>query len=332
MRVPTKRGARCGRASTASAASATTWSSATCTCISHMHEHIESVIGEGAQGGLCWRPSTTGPGHGDNPSPSPPPPRTAWRTTSTTTSSAPAAARALTPPSACASPTSGGAPGGDGRLGDRTLAQAARSVAASAQACLKPPRPHPLPPSIDADMKEACAEDIQATCATAVDAMADPHIRQSVLNCLQVGPHGRSDQPWACRADGAAPSGGGRNGGGPTPARACPTACGCSLGREGTGGKGCAALRTVVVSGGSEGGGDGRAGHSAGASRPSTPPPQPPPQSFKAELRSDRCRDKVVRQMMRAARNINFNDVLAQACQEDRAKYCQGVQPVRGER
>jgi len=34
--------------------------------------------------------------------------------------------------------------------------------------------------------------------------------------------------------------------------------------------------------------------------------------------------------MMRAARDIRFDDMLAKACREDRAKFCNAVQPVGG--
>jgi Cysteine rich repeat len=50
-------------------------------------------------------------------------------------------------------------------------------------------------------------------------------------------------------------------------------------------------------------------------------------QQFREELRSVECRDKVHRKMSRAARDIRFDDVLANACQEDRRMYCNDVQP-----
>ncbi|KAI8475756.1 MAG: hypothetical protein J3K34DRAFT_453290 [Monoraphidium minutum] len=50
-------------------------------------------------------------------------------------------------------------------------------------------------------------------------------------------------------------------------------------------------------------------------------------QTFKEELKSDECREKVHRAMVREARDIRFDDVLADACQEDRKTYCNDVQP-----
>jgi hypothetical protein len=57
-------------------------------------------------------------------------------------------------------------------------------------------------------------------------------------------------------------------------------------------------------------------------------PPSSRPQTFKEELKSSACRDKVHRKVMRAARDIRFDDVLANACQEDRKNFCNDVQPV----
>jgi Golgi apparatus protein 1 len=54
-------------------------------------------------------------------------------------------------------------------------------------------------------------------------------------------------------------------------------------------------------------------------------------QQFRDELHSQECRDQVHRKMTRAARDIRFDDVLANACQEDRKQYCNDVQPVSGE-
>ena len=53
-------------------------------------------------------------------------------------------------------------------------------------------------------------------------------------------------------------------------------------------------------------------------------------QQFRDELHSQECRDQVHRKMTRAARDIRFDDVLANACQEDRKQYCNDVQPVSG--
>lgn len=38
---------------------------------------------------------------------------------------------------------------------------------------------------------------------------------------------------------------------------------------------------------------------------------------------------QVHRKMKRASRDIRFDDVLANACQDDRKTYCSAVQPVR---
>eukprot|EP00879_Flechtneria_rotunda_P000602 GHRR01000712.1.p1 GENE.GHRR01000712.1~~GHRR01000712.1.p1 ORF type:complete len:883 (+),score=207.41 GHRR01000712.1:2504-5152(+) len=50
-------------------------------------------------------------------------------------------------------------------------------------------------------------------------------------------------------------------------------------------------------------------------------------QQFKEELNSQECRDKIHRKTQRAARDIRFDDVLANACQEDRKNFCNDVQP-----
>lgn len=39
---------------------------------------------------------------------------------------------------------------------------------------------------------------------------------------------------------------------------------------------------------------------------------------------------QVRRALVRASRDIRFNDVLANACSEDRKAYCSDVQPVSG--
>ena len=51
-------------------------------------------------------------------------------------------------------------------------------------------------------------------------------------------------------------------------------------------------------------------------------------QQFKEELKSQECKDQIARRTSRAARDIRFDDVLANACQDDRKKYCNDVQPV----
>jgi len=50
-------------------------------------------------------------------------------------------------------------------------------------------------------------------------------------------------------------------------------------------------------------------------------------QQFKEELKSQECKDQIARRTSRAARDIRFDDVLANACQDDRKKYCNDVQP-----
>lgn len=51
-------------------------------------------------------------------------------------------------------------------------------------------------------------------------------------------------------------------------------------------------------------------------------------QQYKEELKSDKCKAEVHRRMSRAARDIRFDEVLANACYDDRAKFCNDVQPV----
>lgn len=50
---------------------------------------------------------------------------------------------------------------------------------------------------------------------------------------------------------------------------------------------------------------------------------------YREELKSSKCREEVHRRMKRAGRDIRFDDVLANACHEDRAHFCADVQPVR---
>jgi hypothetical protein len=52
-------------------------------------------------------------------------------------------------------------------------------------------------------------------------------------------------------------------------------------------------------------------------------------QTLRDELASPACRDKVRRKMARAARDVRLDDVLAEACAEDRKALCNDVQPVR---
>ncbi|GBF94315.1 hypothetical protein Rsub_06937 [Raphidocelis subcapitata] len=50
-------------------------------------------------------------------------------------------------------------------------------------------------------------------------------------------------------------------------------------------------------------------------------------QSFRDELASQECQLKIHRQLSRASRDIRFDELLADACQEDRKKHCAEVQP-----
>lgn len=50
-------------------------------------------------------------------------------------------------------------------------------------------------------------------------------------------------------------------------------------------------------------------------------------QQFRDELHSQECREQVHRKMSRASRDIRFDEILANACQEDRKQYCNDVQP-----
>ncbi|GAX77303.1 hypothetical protein CEUSTIGMA_g4749.t1 [Chlamydomonas eustigma] len=49
-------------------------------------------------------------------------------------------------------------------------------------------------------------------------------------------------------------------------------------------------------------------------------------QQYKEELKSEKCQAEVHRRTKRAARDIRFDEVLADACQEDRTKFCNDVQ------
>lgn len=51
-------------------------------------------------------------------------------------------------------------------------------------------------------------------------------------------------------------------------------------------------------------------------------------QQYREELKSDACRREVLRRTQRAARDIRFDEVLADACTEDRIKLCNDVQAV----
>jgi len=50
-------------------------------------------------------------------------------------------------------------------------------------------------------------------------------------------------------------------------------------------------------------------------------------QQYKEELKNDKCKAEVHRRMSRAAKDIRFDEVLANACYDDRAKFCNDVQP-----
>jgi golgi apparatus protein 1 len=52
-------------------------------------------------------------------------------------------------------------------------------------------------------------------------------------------------------------------------------------------------------------------------------------QQYKEELTEKKCQKAVRRMMTRAGRDIRFDEALANACTEDRKKFCDSVQPVR---
>ena len=51
-------------------------------------------------------------------------------------------------------------------------------------------------------------------------------------------------------------------------------------------------------------------------------------QDFHEELASQQCRDEVHKVTKRASEDIRFDDSLADACYDDRARFCEGIQPV----
>ena len=53
-------------------------------------------------------------------------------------------------------------------------------------------------------------------------------------------------------------------------------------------------------------------------------------QQYNEELKSEKCKAEVHRRISRQARDIRFDEVLANACYEDRSKFCNDVQPVSG--
>eukprot|EP00798_Chlamydomonas_sp_ICE-L_P019058 gene19058-25661_t len=50
-------------------------------------------------------------------------------------------------------------------------------------------------------------------------------------------------------------------------------------------------------------------------------------QQIREEIKSDACKSEVHRRMERASRDVRFDDVLASACAEDRAQFCNDVSP-----
>ena len=51
-------------------------------------------------------------------------------------------------------------------------------------------------------------------------------------------------------------------------------------------------------------------------------------QQFREDIKSEACKNEVHRRMQRASRDVRFDDVLADACADDRAQYCNEVSPV----
>ena len=51
-------------------------------------------------------------------------------------------------------------------------------------------------------------------------------------------------------------------------------------------------------------------------------------QDFRDELMVPACKTQVKKLNERASQDIRFDEPLADACYEDRARLCQGVQPV----
>ena len=51
-------------------------------------------------------------------------------------------------------------------------------------------------------------------------------------------------------------------------------------------------------------------------------------QDFREELHGDACKAQVKKLTERASQDIRFDEPLADACYEDRARLCSGVQPV----
>jgi Golgi apparatus protein 1 len=54
-----------------------------------------------------------------------------------------------------------------------------------------------------------------------------------------------------------------------------------------------------------------------------------PGQDYRDELAGPECRKQVHVLTQRATQDIRFDEPLADACYEDRARLCDGVQPVR---
>lgn len=51
-------------------------------------------------------------------------------------------------------------------------------------------------------------------------------------------------------------------------------------------------------------------------------------QDFREELQTPKCKQQVKKLTERASQDIRFDEPLADACYEDRARLCVGVQPV----
>lgn len=52
-------------------------------------------------------------------------------------------------------------------------------------------------------------------------------------------------------------------------------------------------------------------------------------QDYRDELQTPECQKQVHVLSVRAAQDVRFDEPLADACYDDRAKLCDGVQPVR---
>ena len=52
-------------------------------------------------------------------------------------------------------------------------------------------------------------------------------------------------------------------------------------------------------------------------------------QDYRDQLTSSACKQQVKKLTQRASQDIRMDETLADACHDDRARLCQGVQPVR---